>query len=168
MLTNPTAAELIESVKVSLMAEIMPELQTDRARVLLMMMQTLLTSVQRRVPLEQQYMADECNQMQKLLRQAAAAIAGQSDEAAALHALTAELGERPEYAPLPSFAELNAQYRAISTAFTAALDPLNALAANGDEAASASLTRFRAYLNLRTMRDMQAHFAMDAGLVGRG
>jgi hypothetical protein len=168
MLTNPTAAELIESVKVSLMAEIMPELQSDRARALLLMMQTLLTSVQRRVPLEQQYMAEECNQMQRLLRQAAEAVSGDGADAGTLHRLATDLGERPQYAPLPAFDELNTQYREISVAFTAALEPLNALAATGDEAAAAALSRCRAYLNLRTMRDMQAHFAMDAGLVGRG
>jgi hypothetical protein len=169
MLTNPTAVDLIESVKVSLLNDIMPELQSDRARVLVMMMQTLLTSVQRRVPLEQQYMADECNRMTALLREAVQCVAGTSDGSAVeLHAIAADLDAQPDYTPLPTFAELNTRYRAISERFTAALGPLNALDGAGDAAASTLLTKFRAYMNLRTARDMQAHFAMDAGLVGRG
>ena len=169
MLTNPTAVDLIESVKVSLLNDIMPELQSDRARVLVMMMQTLLTSVQRRVPLEQQYMADECNRMAALLREAVQCVDGTSDGSAVeLHAIAAGLDGQPDYAPMPTFADLNERYRTISERFTAALGPLNALDGAGDEAARALLTKFRAYMNLRTTRDMQAHFAMDAGLVGRG
>lgn len=169
MLTKPTAAELIESVKVSLMKEILPELQTDHARVLLFMMQTLLTPVQRRVPLEQQYMADECNRMTALLRDAAQSVAGASGQPAArLRDVAASLGERSEYAPLPAFAALNSDYRERSEALTDAIEQLNALDGAGNEAAHASLERVRAYLSLRAARDMEAHFAMDAGLVGRG
>lgn len=169
MLSNPTAADLIESIKISLMRDIMPEVQSDRARVLLLMMQTLLTSVQRRVPVEQQYMADECNRMLRLLREAGQAFAAvEGEEAAQLRALAAEAGATPETPPLPPFAELNGRYRALSERFTAALEPLNALDSAGDETARALLTRFRAYINLRCARDMEAHFAMDAGLVGRG
>jgi len=169
MLSNPTAADLIESVKISLMKDILPEVQSDRARVLLMMMQTLLTSVQRRVPLEQQYMADECNRMQRLLREVGEAFAGaEGEEASRLRALADAASATPETPPLLLFAELNGRYRALSEAFTAALEPLNALDSAGDETARALLNRFRAYINLRCMRDMEAHFAMDAGLVGRG
>lgn len=169
MLTKPTAAELIESVKVSLMKDIMPELQSDRARVIAFMMQTLLTSVQKRVPLEQQYMADECNRMLALLRDAVRSVDGASGGAAAkLRETVAALGERPEYAPLPAFATLNSEYREISEAFTDAIEHLNALDGEGSEAAHAALQRARAYLNLRSLRDMEAHFAMDTGLVGRG
>jgi len=45
---------------------------------------------------------------------------------------------------------------------------LNLLEGEGVEAATALLARARSYINLRITRDMQAHFAMDAGLVGRG
>ena len=165
MLTNPTAVELIERVKVSLLNDVVPELQSDRARVPLMMMQMLLTSVQRRVPVEQRFMADECDRMAARLREAVQSIDGTLDGSAVeLHAIGAVLDEQPEYATLPPFAELNERYRAVSERFTAALGPLNALDGAGDEAARAMLTK----ISLRTARDMQAHFAMDAGLVGRG
>ena len=75
---------------------------------------------------------------------------------------------RAAYPTLPAFAELNGAYREISEAFTEAVGHLNLLEGEGVEAATALLARARSYINLRITRDMQAHFAMDAGLVGRG
>jgi len=169
MLSNPTAADVLESVRVSLRNDIMPELQTDRARVLLQMMDTILASVQRRGPLEQQYMADECNRMVALLSEAALALRGAEGAAAAgLRRCAAAVEGRAAYPTLPAFAALNGAYREVSEAFTEAVGHLNLLEGEGVEAATALLARARSYINLRITRDMQAHFAMDAGLVGRG
>lgn len=169
MLSNPTAADVLQTVRVSLTNDIMPELQTDRARVLLLMMDTILASVQKRVPLEQQFMADECNRMVALLDEAARAITGVEGEAAARLRRCAEAVQgRAAYPALPAFADLNGAYRAISERFTEAVGHLNVLEGEGAEAATPLLERARSYINLRIMRDMQAHFAMDAGLVGRG
>ena len=169
MYANPSAAQSLRYVREALAATIAPELQSDKAKVVCAMMQTVLLSVERRIPVEQQLMADECNRMRGILARAAERCEG-ADNAAAIElqdlARSAPAGQ--DYPALPSFDEISGMYRELSALFTAALSPLHTLAASNVEGAQASLDEARAYTALRLDRDMRAVFAMEGGLLGKG
>ena len=169
MFTNPAAAQTLRYVREALTSTIAPELTSDKAKVVLAMIDTTLASVEKRIPVEQQYMADECNRMRALLRAAVARLQG-VDSAAAndLRALWAALPEAEPFAPIPTFAEITSSYAAISELFTRSIGFLHDLAGEGLEAAPALITDARAYIALRLERDMQSVFAMEGGLLGKG
>ncbi|MCC6382859.1 MAG: hypothetical protein IT304_10140 [Dehalococcoidia bacterium] len=169
MYTNPSAARVLECIQESLEREILPELQSDKARVTLAMIQTMLTSVERRVPVEQQWMADECNRMNRTMQACAGALDGvDAAAAAAYRTLAAAHAAREPFPALPAFATLNETYRQQSDDFVEGLGLLNALVGEGVEAAAPLLQQARAYVQLRIERDMAGLFAMEGGMVGRG
>jgi hypothetical protein len=74
----------------------------------------------------------------------------------------------PGYAPVPAFEDLNRDYRALSEVLTSLIGCLHDLAPEHGELAGRLLDRVRAYVALRSQRDVAALYAMDGGLVGRG
>ncbi len=170
MFTNPSSARVLELIRESLERDVMPELQTNAAKVTVQMIQQMLVSVERRLPLEQQWMADECNRMARVLGEAAAAAASrESESAAALQAIAERAAAAPEFPELPAFAAIHESYGELSELLTEALGHLHKLDGEGWEEAPEQITKLRAYLQLRINRDMQGIFAMDAGgLLGRG
>lgn len=169
MYTNPSAALVLECIQESLEREIMPELQSAKARVTLAMIQTMLTSVERRIPVEQQWMADECNRMNATMQAVASALESvDAPASAAYRALADAHADRSPFPASPSFATLSETYRRQSDDFVEGLGLLNALVGEGVEAAGPLLQRARAYVQLRIERDMTGLFAMEGGMVGRG
>ncbi len=170
MFTNPSSARVLELVRESLERDVLPELQTHAARVTVQMMQQMLLSVERRLPLEQQWMADECGRMARILQATGAAAASRdSDEARALQSIGERAQTAPEFPELPAFAAINESYGELSELLTEALGLLHKLDGEGWEEAPQHINRLRAYLQLRINRDMEGVFAMDAGgLLGRG
>ena len=169
MFANPTSGDVIQAMRDSLLKDIMPELQTDRARVTLMMIDTMLVSLQRRIPVEQQWMADECNRMSAILAAVAGELAHEAGPIASeIRSLVSQMPAAPDFPAIPAFETINSSYREISMVFTEIVGHLNDLAGQGSTAADALLTEARAYINLRVQRDMAGFFAMDAGMVGRG
>ena len=71
MYTNPSASQSVRYVREALASTIAPEVHSDKAKVVLAMMQTVLLSVEKRIPVEQQLMADESGRMRALLASAA-------------------------------------------------------------------------------------------------
>lgn len=169
MFANPTSGDVIQAMRDSLMKDLMPELQTDRARVTLMMIDTMLVSLQRRIPVEQQWMADECNRMSAILGTIAGTLAHEAGPIASeIRSLVSALPPAPDFPAIPAFEAINSAYRDISRTFTEIVGHLSDLAGHGSTAADALLGEARAYINLRVQRDMAGFFAMDAGMVGRG
>lgn len=170
MFTNPSSARVLELIRESLERDVVPELQTNAAKVTVQMIQQMLVSVERRLPVEQQWMADECNRMARVLREAGAAASSREGEAAgALRAIAERAAGAPEFPEVPAFASINESYGELSELLTEALGHLHRLDGEGWEEAPELITRLRAYLQLRINRDMQGVFAMDAGgLLGRG
>ena len=170
MFTNPSSARVLELIRESLERDVVPELQTNAAKVTVQMIQQMLVSVERRLPVEQQWMADECNRMARVLREAGAAAASRDGEAAgALRAIAERAAGAPEFPEVPAFASINESYGELSELLTEALGHLHRLDGEGWEEAPELITRLRAYLQLRINRDMRGIFAMDAGgLLGRG
>lgn len=163
MFTNPSAGDMLAAVRQSLVAEIRPELQSDRARQLLANIDAMLASVQQRIPLEQQWMAEECNRMSAILSECAQALAAEPGAtASALRESVRRLGQRPSFAPLPPFDEINRVYREISEVFTEVVGYLNELDGEGAAGVPVLLTRARAYLHLRAQRDMAALYTIVA------
>ena len=170
MFTNPSSARVLELIRESLERDVMPELQTNAAKVTVQMIQQMLISVERRLPQEQQWMADECGRMARVLRETGAAAASRdSADAQALRAIGERAAAAPEFPELPPFATINESYGELSELLTEALGHLHHLEGEGWEEAPGLINRLRAYLQLRINRDMQGIFAMDAGgLLGRG
>ena len=169
MYTNPSAARVLECVRESLENDIAPELQSDTAKVALQMILQMVQSVERRVPFEQQWMADECGRMALTLQEIGAALESTPGEAAhELRLLAQQSASAPSFPEIPAFDELSAAYRDLSEQITAAIGHLHDLAAEGVDSAPALLSRARAYIQLRIDRDMAGLFAMEAGMVGRG
>ncbi len=170
MFTNPSSPRVLELIRESLERDVLPELETHAARVTVQMIQQMLLSVERRLPLEQQWMADECGRMARVLSETAAATGAREGEAAAaLRAIGARAEEAPAFPQLSAYAAINESYGELSTLLTEALGHLHQLDGEGWEEASPLIERVRAYLQLRINRDMQGIFAMDAGgLLGRG
>ncbi len=170
MFTNPSSARVLELIRESLERDVVPELQSNAARVTVQMIQQMLISVERRLPVEQQWMADECGRMARVLRETGDAVDSRTGEAAdALRAIGERAGAAPEFPDLPAFAAINESYGELSTLLTEALGHLHQLDGEGWEEAPELIQKLRAYLQLRINRDMQGIFAMDAGgLLGRG
>ena len=82
MFTNPSSARVLELIRESLERDVVPELQSNAARVTVQMIQQMLVSVERRLPVEQQWMADECGRMARVLRDTGDAVASRNGEAA--------------------------------------------------------------------------------------
>ena len=170
MFTNPSSARVLELIRESLERDVVPELQTNAARVTVQMIQQMLVSVERRLPVEQQWMADECGRMARVLRETGGAAASRDGEAArALRAIGKQAAGTPEFPEMPAFTAINESYGELSTLLTEALGHLHRLDGEGWEEAPELIQKLRAYLQLRINRDMQGIFAMDAGgLLGRG
>lgn len=168
MYANPSAAQSVRFVREALTATIAPELQTDGAKVLLAMIDTVLGSVEKRIPVEQQFMAEECDRMCDILRRAAVSCAGDATANEELAGLAAELPQGAPFGAMPAFADINDHYARTSDLFTRALGPIHALIAEGHATAPAVLLEARTYLAQRLARDMSSVFAMEGGMVGRG
>jgi hypothetical protein len=169
MYTNPSSPQSIRYVREALEKTIAPELQSDKAKVVLAMIQTILASVEKRIPVEIQYMADECNRMRAILAEARKRAEGVDSEAAAeVRAAAAAVAALPEFPPQASSAAVTDAYREASAQFTRALGALHGLIADGVEGAPELLQQARAYVALRFARDMQAVYAMEGGLIGKG
>ena len=170
MFTNPSSPRVLELIRESLDRDVMPELQTNAARVTVQMIQQMLLSVERRLPVEQQWMADECGRMARVLSETAEAAAARDGEpAAGLRAIGERVAAAPEFPEIPPFAAINESYGELSELLTEAIGHLHKLDGEGWEEAPEHIQKLRAYLQLRINRDMQGIFAMDAGgLLGRG
>jgi hypothetical protein len=169
MYTNPSSPQSIRYVREALEKTIAPELQSDKAKVVHAMIQTILASIEKRIPVEMQYMADECNRMRAILAEAGKRAQGvDSESAAEVRAAAAAVAALPEFPPQASTAEINDAYREASAQFTRALGALHGLIADGVEGAPALLQEARSYVALRFARDMEAVYAMEGGLIGKG
>jgi len=169
MYANPTGPQSLQYVREALQRTIAPELQSDKAKVVLAMIDTVLASVAKRIPLEQQWMADECNRMQDLLATFATRCEGLPNAAAAaLRQAASSAPPAGSYPALPAFDQLNAVYATLSKLTTECVGHLHDLAAEGVPFADELVAQLREYFALRLARDMAGVFAMEGGLIGKG
>ncbi|MCS7294596.1 MAG: hypothetical protein RMK15_02620 [Chloroflexota bacterium] len=168
MITRPSVDDVLEGIIISLQRDILPEIQSDRGRVIVQVMQALLQFVRQRVPVEQQIMAEEHNTMTALLRQLPDIVGEAAGPAAdRIRARAATLGARPDLPALPPADELAAAYRQLSEALVETIDDLYELQAAGHPGAAPAFEAVRTDLAVRAARDFQTYI-VGAGMAGRG
>lgn len=168
MYTSPSIADVIDGVIASLNRDVIPELQSQKAVVAVIMMQTLLEGVKQRVPVEQQTMAAEHNQMTAVFRQMAQTIDGAAGpEADRVRERATTFGAYADLPQLPAFDDLTRAYRELSQGLVDSLEDLDVLIRNGNEEAETALQQMRTYLGPRTVADFTTYF-VGAGMAGRG
>lgn len=167
MLTKPSASELVAAVITSLSSDVLPDLQSEKAQVVVVMMQSVLQTVIQRIPVEQQMMADEHNQMTAVFREMAELVGPvEGPEGERLRQRARDLGQRPDLR-MPSFEETTSAYHDLSQALVESLDDLDALIRAGSNGAEAALLRMRQYLGPRVAAEFATNVA-GAGMAGRG
>lgn len=168
MYNRPSIDDLLDAVSISLQNDILPELASEKAQLAVVLAQSMLQQVKQIVPVQQQLMVLEHNEMVAAFRDIGA-IVGETPgpEADRIRARARDLGTLPELAPLPGFAELQATYLRLSEEVVATLDDLDALIRRGEAAAGQALLRLREHLGPRTAREF-ATYTVGAGMAGRG
>ena len=167
MLTHPSSDELLEGCIISLQNDILPHLANEHAQVCAVMMQALLQCARQRIPVEQQIMAAEHNQLIALFRDLAPLANAESPAGKRLRERAQSCGARDELPTPPAFDDVVVSYRDLSQAVVETLDDLDALIAEGDPAASDALLKVRTYLGQRTATDFGT-LVVGAGMAGRG
>lgn len=168
MITRPSTDDVLEGIIISLQNDILPEVQSDRARVTIQVMQALLQFVRQRVPVEQQIIAEEHNAMTALLRQLPNLVGeGGGLAGERIRARAETLGALPDLPTLPPSEELYASYRELSEALVETIDDLYELQASGHPGVQEAFAAVRSYLAVRAARDFQTYI-VGAGMAGRG
>lgn len=167
MYTHPSSDEILEGCIISLQNDVLPHLTNQHAQVAVVMMQAVLQCARQRIPVEQQLMAAEYNQMTAVFRDVAALVESDSEAGARLRGRAQACGSQAEIPVPPAFDDVVARYRELSDAVVDTLNDLDILIRAGDEQAQAALMRVRAYLGPRTAADFGT-LVVGAGMAGRG
>jgi hypothetical protein len=168
MFTKPSPGELIETVIVALNKDILPELQSERAQVACVMAQAVLQTVCQAIPVFQQIMTQEHNEMTTAFRDVASTIGSSAGpDADRIRERARSLGSREDI-PVPmAYQDLAAVYQQLSLALVETLNDLDILIREGNTTAEDAVLRIREHLGPRTVREVGTYVA-GAGMVGRG
>lgn len=168
MYTRPSIVETIRAVMSSLSQDIGPELTSSRAKIALLMAQSLLQTTIQRVEAEHPILIAEHNEMVALYAALAAELGECSGEAAErIKQRGQSLGRRPALpAPVPA-PELAAAHHQLSQELIHTLSDLDQLLCAGEARAQGALARVRQHLLVRTGRDFQTHLVSPGSLAGR-
>ena len=159
---------MLEGVIVSISTDIVPNLVNPKAHATAQMMQSILQGVRQLLPVYDQYLAEEHNQMMDVLRDVAATIGDSAGPAAErIRDRAATLGQADEV-PVPIDRDIvMAAHRALGLALQDDMIDLDELQRAGDTDADVALEVIRAHMGPRLVRDVQTFLVGDA-MVGRG
>jgi hypothetical protein len=166
--TAPSIDQLLEGVLISINDDILPNVVNPKALASAQMMQSIIQGVRQLLPVYDQYLAEEHNQMMQVLREIARGL-GDVDGPAAdrIRERATTLGSGDEL-PIPLDREtVMAAHRALGFALRDTMIDLDELQRGGVADADAGLQTLRAHLGQRIMRDVQTFLVGDA-MVGRG
>jgi len=169
MYDSPNAKHLIASVEQVLKSTVLPHVADPLARQKAEMCLAVLHWAGRLIPVEQQLLAREADEMQRLFAQLAALFASpDSPEAHRVH----ERGRRAQGDAVPAvqaYDELLGLHRSLSEGFIPTLDDLHALDARGCPRAKEGLARVRTHLSRRARLDLEVYLgsAPAGAMVGR-
>lgn len=168
MLTTPSADDVLEGVIYTLQTDILPNVVTEKAQVEVVMIQAMLQMVRQVIPVFQQNVARECNEMHALYRDMGAII-GESagEEADRMRARARDFGQRTDFPVIPSYEALVAEHNELSQGLVDCVRDLDAMARAGNEVAEKALQRMRAHLGPRILSDFGT-MVVGAGMAGRG
>jgi hypothetical protein len=168
MNTSPSIDQMLEGVLISISNDILPNVVNPKAAASAQMMQSVIQGIRQLLPVYDQYLAEEHNQMMGALRDVAGAIAASSGAAAdRIRERAATLGQGDEI-PIPIGRDvLMAAHRELGFALQESMIDLDELQRAGDSDADAGLELIRGHFGPRIVRDVQTFLVGDA-LVGRG
>lgn len=168
MNTSPSIDDILAGVIQALGDEIAPAIVEPKAHATLAMAQSLLQSVRQVLPIYDQSLVEEHNEMIRVLQETAAALDGVDAGAARRIAeVAASEGTREPVPALPDRDAVIDGHRALTTALAGVLRDLDELQRDGIEQADEGLDRVRAHLAPRYLRVSQA-LTVEGGLIGRG
>jgi hypothetical protein len=166
--TSPSIDQMLEGVLISISTDILPNVVNPKAAASAQMMQSIIQGIRQLLPVYDQYLAEEHNQMMAVLRDVAGTIDGSSGAAAdRIRERAATLGAGEEI-PIPLDREVvMAAHRQLGIALQESMIDLDELQRAGDTDADAGLETIRKHMGPRIMRDVQTFLVGDA-LLGRG
>ena len=159
---------MLEGVLISISNDIIPNVVNPKAHASAQMMQSIIQGIRQLLPVYDQYLAEEHNQMMEVLREVAGAIDGSSGSAAdRIRERATTLGAGDEV-PIPlDRGVVMAAHRELGFALQETMIDLDELQRAGDADADAALGIVRGHMGPRIMRDVQTFLVGDA-LLGRG
>ena len=168
MNTSPSIDQMLEGVIISISTDIVPNLVNPKAHASAQMMQSILQGIRQLLPVYDQYLAEEHNQMMEVLHDVAATIGESAGPVAdRIRERAATLGQGDEV-PIPLDRDaVMAAHRALGLALQANMVDLDELQRAGDTDANVALDVIRAHLGPRLVRDVQT-FLVGGALLGRG
>ena len=168
MNTSPSIDQMLEGVLISISSDIIPNLINPKAHASAQMMQSIIQGIRQLLPVYDQYVAEEHNQMMEVLRNVAGAIDGSSAEAADRICERATTLGAGDEVPIPLDREVvMAAHRELGLALQATMIDLDELQRAGNADADSGLEIVRAHMGPRLVRDVQTFLVGDA-LLGRG
>jgi len=159
---------MLEGVLISISTDIIPNVVNPKAHATAQMMQSIIQGIRQLLPVYDQLLAEEHNQMMAVLRDIAAQLEGTSGEAAdRIRERAATLGAGDEV-PIPLDREVvMAAHRELGFSLEATTVDLDELQRDGNADAEAGLEILRGHMGPRLVRDVQTFLVGDA-MVGRG
>ena len=168
MMTNPTIDDLLEGFIVALQNEIMPFVESPKAQAMCQMLQSLIQEVRQVLPVYDTYIADEHNEMTKVLRATAVALESISGpESDRIRQRAATLGAKVDVPMPPDQEPIRAAHRELSFALQDCITDLDVLQRAGHPEGDVALQVIRGHLMGRIVRDIQT-ITVGAGMAGRG
>jgi hypothetical protein len=159
---------MLEGVLISISTDILPSVVNPKAAASAQMMQSVIQGIRQLLPVYDQYLAEEHNQMMGVLRDVARAIDGSSGAAAdRIRERAATLGQGDEIPIPPDREAVMAAHRQLGLALQQSMIDLDELQRAGDTGADQGLEMVREHMGPRIMRDVQTFLVGDA-LLGRG
>lgn len=169
MNTSPSIDQMLEGVLISISTDILPNVVNPKAAATAQMMQSVIQGIRQLLPVYDQYLAEEHNQMMALLREVAERLGDTSGDAAdRIRQRASTIGARDEV-PIPlDRSAVMAAHRDLGEALQATMIDIDELQrAGGGADADAALELIRGHYGPRLVRDVQTFLVGDA-LLGRG
>ena len=159
---------MLEGVLISISADIIPNVVNPKAYASAQMMQSIIQGIRQLLPVYDQCLAEEHNQMMEVLRDVAERLGATSGDAAdRIRERASTLGAGDEV-PIPLDRDVvMAAHLELGTALQATMIDLDELQRDGNADADAGLEIVRGHMGPRLVRDVQTFLVGDA-LLGRG
>ena len=159
---------MLEGVLISISTDIIPNVVNPKAHATAQMMQSIIQGVRQLLPVYDQYLAEEHNQMMEVLRDVAARLEGTSGKAVERISERATTLGAGDEVPVPLDRDVvMAAHRELGFALQATVVDLDELQRAGNAEADEALGILRGYMGPRLVRDVQTFLVGDA-MVGRG
>lgn len=168
MFTKLNPDLILEGVNMALQKDVMPYLNSEKAAVTVVMIQAMVESVRRTIPVYLQTLVAEHTDMQATLRDVGRIVdETPGDAAARLRERATSLGAGQAFDAVPLTEEIMAAHEELTRALVDTVSDLDALATEGHEVAEQALQRVRMHLGPRAAHDF-ATMVVGAGMAGRG